>query len=145
MAASILILIATMAAFWSYSNSLNDGNGQQTGLSAPLELPMPPPAPIELGVNRPNILADARPQDRTRRRLARRKANHPEQVTEFYPLIEGEDLDSSAVSQVVRVELPASALSAAGLSVDPEISTVPVKADIALGYDGLALAVRFVR
>ena len=55
-----------------------------------------------------------------------------------------EDLDSSEVSQVVRVELPASALSAAGLQVNSDMSSVTVKADVALGYDGLARAIRFV-
>jgi hypothetical protein len=60
-------------------------------------------------------------------------------------LVEGGDIDSEQVSQVVRVELPASALSAAGVLVGPDVSTVPVKADVVLGYDGLARAIRFVR
>jgi hypothetical protein len=68
-----------------------------------------------------------------------------EEVTPFYSLVEGEDFDSVLVAQVVRVEVPASALSAAGLSVAPDISTVPIKADVALGYDGLARAIRFIR
>ena len=39
----------------------------------------------------------------------------------------------------------ARALAAAGLPVGPEMSKDPVKADVVLGYDGLARAIRFVR
>jgi hypothetical protein len=66
-------------------------------------------------------------------------------VTEFYSLVDDGDLNSSEFAQVVRVELPASALSAAGITVSSDISTLPVKADVALGYDGMARAIRFVR
>jgi hypothetical protein len=78
----------------------------------------------------------------------RRKSIVPEVVTEFYPLMEAADLedsDSLLAVQVVRVELPASALTAAGLSVGSEMSNEPVKADVVLGHDGLARAIRFVR
>lgn len=149
-AALILVLISTVAVFWSYSKSLNpnslkQANEELTGLSAPVELSGPVVTVVKLGGE---IL---KPSDITRRqgplpqRILRRKPNKTEVVSQFYPLIEGEDLDTSEVTQVVRVELPASALSAAGLSVGSDVSTVPVKADVALGYDGLARAIRFVR
>jgi hypothetical protein len=79
--------------------------------------------------------------------------NHPnvteskaaEEVTEFLPLADGEDLTSLEAAQVVRVELPVSALMDLGLRVGPEISLGQVKADILLGHDGSARAIRFVR
>jgi hypothetical protein len=46
---------------------------------------------------------------------------------------------------MVRVELPGSALGEVGLPVDPETAKTPVKADVLLGDDGLARAIRFVR
>jgi hypothetical protein len=71
--------------------------------------------------------------------------NAREEVTEFLPLADGEDLTSLEAAQVVRVELPVSALMDLGLRVGPEISQGQVKADILIGHDGSARAIRFVR
>ena len=71
--------------------------------------------------------------------------NAREEVTEFLPLADGEDLTSLEAAQVVRVELPVSALMDLGLRVGPEISPGQVKADILVGHDGSARAIRFVR
>ena len=60
-------------------------------------------------------------------------------------MMEGDDLDSLERVQVVRVELPGSALSAVGLPIDAEMTREPVKADVVVGPDGLARAIRFVR
>jgi hypothetical protein len=144
-AALILILISTMAVFWLYSNSLKQTNEELTGLQEPIPVPELGVAPIELGVESVDVADNAGRQGPFRQRVSRRKSHQAEEVTQFYPLVQGEDLDSSEVTQVVRVELPASALSAAGVSVGPDMSTVPVKADVALGYDGVARAIRFVR
>jgi hypothetical protein len=138
-------VISTMAVFWSYSNSLNQGNQELTGLYVPVDLPVPVVAAIEDRVESAYPLANSDQQDRRQQRVSKRKSNQAELVSAFYPLMEGEDLDSSEVAQVVRVELPASALGVAGVSIGADISTVPVKAEVALGYDGLARAVRFVR
>jgi hypothetical protein len=74
--------------------------------------------------------------------------NNPDEaevVTEFFPLREGEDITALDSLEVVRVELPGSALGEVGLPVDPETMNEPVKADVVLGQDGLARAIRFVR
>jgi hypothetical protein len=47
--------------------------------------------------------------------------------------------------QVMRVELPRSALISFGLPMDMERATERVKADVVVGNDGLARAIRFVR
>lgn len=47
--------------------------------------------------------------------------------------------------EVVRVEMPRSAMLAMGLPVNAESSGELVKADVIVGDDGLALAIRFVR
>jgi hypothetical protein len=46
---------------------------------------------------------------------------------------------------VIRVQMPRSALIAFGLPVNVESADVPVKADLLVGEDGLACAIRFVR
>jgi hypothetical protein len=68
-----------------------------------------------------------------------------EVVTEFFPLLEGDDLSSLESGQIVRVELQGSELLAVGLPVDAAMTGEPVKADVVLGHDGLARAIRFVR
>ena len=137
-AASIIILVSVLAGLWAQSNS---------GIQKPV-------TQASVVVNdhpdrKPDVSADppARPSERVlvRRRPARQKPHVREVVTEFYPLMESADLDSLEVFQMVRVELPGSALRAAGLPVAPELINEPVTADVMLGYDGLARAIRFVR
>jgi hypothetical protein len=59
--------------------------------------------------------------------------------------MDGIDLDSLEAVQAVRVELPASALNDLGFQTDREAPTRSIKADVLLGHDGLARAIRFVR
>lgn len=65
-------------------------------------------------------------------------------VTEFFPLINRGtvQLDSG---QVVRVELPRSALMSFGLPMNMDRADERIKADVVVGNDGLARAIRFVR
>ncbi len=68
-----------------------------------------------------------------------------EVVTEFIPLGNGEYSASVDAGQVVRVELPRSALSSIGLPVSADRAGERIKADVLVGDDGLARAIRFVR
>lgn len=65
-------------------------------------------------------------------------------VTDFFPLINRGtgQLDSG---QVVRVELPRSAMMAFGLPMNMDRADERIKADVVVGNDGLARAIRFVR
>jgi hypothetical protein len=75
----------------------------------------------------------------------------PEQVTQdeiatpYISLTQGYTLSMSEGGQVVRVELPRSALASFGLPVNAERINERVKADVVVGYDGIARAIRFVR
>jgi hypothetical protein len=66
-------------------------------------------------------------------------------VTDFMPLTYGATMSPNEGGQLVRVELPRSALASLGLPVNDERSNERVKADVLLGHDGLARAIRFVR
>lgn len=65
-------------------------------------------------------------------------------VTDFFPLMNRGfgQLDSG---QVVRVELPRSALMSFGLPMNMDRADERIKADVVVGNDGLARAIRFVR
>jgi len=71
--------------------------------------------------------------------------SNEEITTEFLPLTYGSNLSQLDDGQVVRVELPRSALQSFGLSVNAERASERVKADVLLGHDGVARAIRFVR
>ena len=81
----------------------------------------------------------------TSRRRTKPRPRRAETVTEFFPLIEGDDLESLEYTQIVRVELTPSALREVGLPMSYASEGDSVKADVILGHDGLARAIRFVR
>jgi hypothetical protein len=77
-------------------------------------------------------------------------AKESEYATDFFPLSYSDDqkpMESGEVIrvQVIRVQMPRPALIAFGLPVNIERADVPVKADLLVGEDGLARAIRFVR
>jgi hypothetical protein len=78
-------------------------------------------------------------------RARKARTRYEETTTDYFALTDEEDLRSLDSAQVVRVELPASALIAVGLGAEPRSEVETVKADILLGQDGLARAIRFVR
>ncbi len=67
-----------------------------------------------------------------------------EVATEFYPLIPGFDPDEAGSRPAVRVEMPRAVLASFGLPVDAERIDVPIKADLVIGENGMAQAIRFV-
>lgn len=81
------------------------------------------------GPSRPPLTSNARPQ---------------EVATEFIPLTRG-PFTPSEEGHLVRVELPRSALASFGLPLNAEATGGRVKADVLLGEDGVARAIRFVR
>lgn len=67
-----------------------------------------------------------------------------EVATDYLPLTFVANSDERS-GQVVRVEMPRSAMLALGLPVNNESTSELVKADVLVRDDGLALAIRFVR
>jgi hypothetical protein len=62
----------------------------------------------------------------------------------FIPLPNAPQIDPNDEVNVVRMELPRSAMLAVGLEVSPEQVSDRVEAEVMLGSDGLARAVRFM-
>ncbi len=63
---------------------------------------------------------------------------------EFIPLPNAPQIAPTDDVNLVRVEVPRSAMIAMGVAVNPDRATERVRADIVLGSDGLARAIRFV-
>jgi hypothetical protein len=66
-------------------------------------------------------------------------------VTSFIALDGGGGLARPESLQMVRVELPRSALMSFGLPMNVERADERIKADVLVGNDGIARAIRFVR
>ena len=64
--------------------------------------------------------------------------------SDFIALPNAAEIDPNEDVNMVRVELPRSAMIALGFEVNPELAWQPVQADVMLGADGLARAVRFI-
>ena len=143
---SIIILISILAGLWAQSKSDIQKPVTQASVVVNDKRDQQPDASGDKREQQGDVSAEPSDKGLVRRQPARHKKRHGrEVVTEFYPLMESADLDSLEVFLMVRVELPGSALRAAGLPVAPELINEPVTADVMLGYDGLARAIRFVR
>jgi hypothetical protein len=149
-AAGILLLVSVMAIFWRSASSLKPQQEDRAVLPTPVITPDPqatPPKLAEPPVGRDQVVT-RQPENRRkrmRRQASRDDSDEAEVVTQFFPLREGEDLTALESLQLVRVELPGSALGEVGLPVGAETTDATVKADVLLGQDGLARAIRFVR
>jgi len=66
-------------------------------------------------------------------------------ATDFFSVGDTSALSLADGGQLVRVELPRSALMRFGLPVNTERASERVKADVLVGSDGIARAIRFVR
>jgi len=73
-----------------------------------------------------------------------KSSRESEIATDFMPM-GGSDLTPIDSGSLVRVELPRSALESFGLPMNMERAGERIKADVLVGSDGLARAIRFVR
>jgi len=144
-AAVTLALISAVAIFWLYSQAQKPKDESTKVLPVPMTIPLRPSVPLHPEVEIGSRSATNGSKIRVQHRAVRRNSNVVEQVTRFFPLKDEEDLNSLEAVQIVRVELPRSALGTVGLPIGSGGVRQRVKADVVLGYDGLARAIRFVR
>jgi hypothetical protein len=76
---------------------------------------------------------------------AQQQLTQSEITTPFISLTQGYTLPMPEGGQLLRVELPRSALASFGLPVNEERLNGRVKADVVVGNDGIPRAIRFVR
>jgi hypothetical protein len=95
----------------------------------------------------PEAVAQTAPVAATREAVPRPvravRSGPRETVTEFFPLMDpAPPFDRG---QLLRVQLPASAMRSVGLPVSQEQLGEPVQADVLVGEEGMLRAIRFVR
>ena len=144
-AAAVLALVSTLVVSRLNATSPNEPRQAEEVPSGPPGPSAPLPERDTPSFNGDKKIAGQRRGVSRRRYVSQPQPDRNEIATDFMPLLEGDDLASLDSSQLVRVELPGSALIAVGLPVDAEMADTPVKADVLIGHDGLARAIRFVR
>jgi hypothetical protein len=154
-AAVLLIVMSVVVVRWRANRV--DGGRQTVADTAPQKMidgnnkpSRETPKDVEYqAVNAPSKRADRKPVRHAalRRRENTQVANHAtsEIATDFIPLTYMNAATLQDGGQIIRVELPRSALANFGLPVNMERYNEKVKADVLLGVDGMAHAIRFVQ
>jgi hypothetical protein len=146
-AAALLIAISVIALSWNTKNS-NEVSAGRTEPAPIKEEPRVAESPAPAPKQQEEIIAVQNPRRRSVRRAPRAEvANHVnrEIATDFMPLGYLSPATLQDGGQIVRVELPRSALVNFGVPVNMDRGHEKVKADVLLGVDGLAHAIRFVQ
>jgi hypothetical protein len=99
--------------------------------------------PDERNVETPPPVARATSSAVRRRAVTVQVSSPAEIVTEFFPLMN--PAPPLGRGQLLRVELPASAMQMVGLPVHEEHLSDAVQADVLVGEEGLPRAIRFVK
>jgi hypothetical protein len=154
-AAAALALLAITAAFGL--RMLSPDPKQVVDKATPTQAPVPrEPAPQQIvprsdrGPEKVQQVAN-KPAPGPSRRPSRRHpapgdvASQPEVATDYIPLTYLADATALHSGTVVRVEVPRSTLIAMGLPLNAERAHALVKADVLLGDDGVARAIRFIQ
>jgi hypothetical protein len=156
--ALIVMVLALVASRTRDAQELTPQNAANPGPAVPVD-PRPAAPQLQPVPSQKNEVVALqatgqrrRPAERIRN-VARSKPpvddlNNPaagaEIATDFIPLM-NETLAQMDGGQVMRIELPRSALMSFGLPMDMERANERIKADVVVGNDGLARAIRFVR
>ncbi len=149
-AAAILLLACTVGLLRQKSPGIDGAGAAQSAApaSAPAAAQDGVPAPRASAAHVEGVPGRPAARRRTPRRSrgARRGAAvETEATTEFFLLTDDAQHVPLESGQVVRVELPLSSLVTAEASAGVETPHRMVKADLVIGQDGLARAIRFVR
>jgi len=114
--------------------------------SIPFATTFAPPTKKDLGA-RPDfpMKSSTRHKGGTPAKTKRANSVNAEIATDFIPVIYGGAANLAEGGRMVRVELPRSAMASFGLPVHMDRVNEKVKADVLLGVNGLAQAIRFVQ
>lgn len=129
------LLLAAAGLYWGMTRSKTTAPVQQAALKKP-----EPPQPVLPSTPKPAV-------KRRLRRIARPRAETVQvarTTLDFFELPSAPPMDANDSGAIVRVKLPRSAMRSFGIAVDEIDSPGRVTADVVVGSDGVARAVRFV-
>jgi len=156
-AALFLLVFGVSLAGWIASSPKRESPavGSTNGGAAPANTPA---VPVVADRTPPRVIEDRRHDRRPhgatlenrRKQLAganRRSSSDDaprEYVTQFFPVMQGDDLIPLEGGQLVRVKMPRSNLISLGIPFNQERASETIKADVLVSNDGLARAIRLV-
>jgi hypothetical protein len=157
--AAMLLIVFALSIFRSRQSAPAVGKTNTVPVAqagSPISPKAAPPVPAssrdeqpQLSVPRQRILAARQNRRHATPITNKSKPEEPtgniEIATDFLPLTYGAVAKLADGGRMVRVELPRSAMASFGLPVNMDRANERVKADVLLGMDGLAHAIRFVR
>jgi hypothetical protein len=113
---------------------------------APVAPLAPAPAPASIEQPRAAVAPAPRPKAAVTARRVRPvpAARERQRPVEFLPLPFSDEALPISQAAIIRVELPRSALRLVGVPVEPDRWDDRVQADVVVGVDGLARAIRFI-
>jgi hypothetical protein len=147
--AAVLLLVAVALLLWLPKQSRESTQIAQSVLprivpSLPLD-----PDPRALPADREKAIGAVTLTSTQQRRIYRRHQsldNHTDEIaTDFLPLTFTADSTAPESGHLVRVTISRSALLAMGLPMNAERAGELVRADVFIGDDGLARAIRFIQ
>ena len=147
--AAVLLLVAIALLLWLPKQSPESKQIAQPVL--PQTVPSRPldPDPRALPAGPEKVLVAVPLVSKQQRRIYRRDQpsdNHADEIaTDFLPLTFTADSTAPESGHLVRVTIPRSALLAMGLPMNAERAGELVRADVFIGDDGLARAIRFIQ
>ena len=142
-AAAAAVVIASLS-WWASPKQAPIVEVARTKAVAPVQAPAPVAVAAEAPKPAVAVASAARPARRSTLRNSPRVPR--ELVSEFVPLAENEFLPAPRQAQVLRVSVPRATLASLGFPVMEEAGQGDrVTADVLMGEDGMARAVRFVK
>jgi len=128
-------------------SSIQSAPGSQAGASLPAAKETAPEPAAKQAPTAP-AMAHMEAAPSVNRRLpsnAQKDAATLEIATDFIALTSAAELSSMESGQLVRVLLPRSSLASFGLPFNQELREKPVAAQVLIGQDGVARAIRFLQ
>ena len=147
-AAAVLLLVAVALLLWLPKQSRESREIAQPVLRQTLPSTPPDADPGAPSASREPVIAVPLVSKQQRRTYRRHQPsdNHADEIaTDFLPLTFTADSTAPESGHLVRVTSPRSALLAMGLPMNAERAGELVRADVFIGDDGLARAIRFIQ
>jgi len=149
-AAAVILLVLAASVFVLLPGPSPTQQIAQPGAD-PVTQPVAPTSPTKnaLEAERRDDAGSVEPASDQPRRISHRRqrveSRSTEVATDFLPLTFVDDSRAQESGHVVRVKVPRSALIAFGVPMNMERAGELITADVVIGNDGLARAIRFVQ
>lgn len=145
--ASALALFLLACGLWQLARrpaqKISSGSPQNIAFSTPAQAPEPTKSMNHTTPENPPVIKKSFRSSRIRKSIPIR-APSKESTTAFMPLTYTTE-SALAGGQLIRIEVTGSSLASLGFVVSPERSQERIKADVILGDDGVARAIRIVQ